>query len=606
MQLIKVRLHGYKRFAEESTMNVDGKVIAIIGPNEAGKSSFLQALEHFNHNDKFVPQNGRYQLTRGAEITDEQKVIWGLFRLDNVDRAEISTDEECFFHIKLVEIWKTKDGKRNCQLCEPLPRDESIRQGLKAALETNSLRTTKNQLPQKIEKLLEFLAKPRAEKKFADLVSELKEAKDIQQQIQQKGNETLRENLTKYIEDENARQALEKKFQERLLERVPKFLLFDEENRSLKSEYPIGKITQKDKAIHNLLKLAKVNLNDLKTSLQSRDFGAQKTWEVEANSNLEAVYENKWGQSDITASFDIDGNTLRIQVGERPGKNLIREFSSISERSDGARFFIALAAFIEVSREEKPILLIDEAERHLHYDAQADLMQMFYEQEVTAKIIYTTHSAGCLPEDLGTSIRAIKPEEDYKSSIYKLWEGNAKGFRPLFLAMGASTLAFNSARRVLFSEGESDCLLLPALFKEAADIEYLGFQILPGLSQIPKGTALELEQEGRSVAYLVDGEETGGGAAIKKQLIKEGISEDKIFSLGKIETGIDVERLVSQEIYDEAKSKSINKEQKIEVAQQILNQKGDGKSIVRECYRKPLKELYHEIAKALKVPRKES
>jgi predicted ATP-dependent endonuclease of OLD family len=59
------------------------------------------------------------------------------------------------------------------------------------------------------------------------------------------------------------------------------------------------------------------------------------------------------------------------------------------------------------SSEHVPILLLDEIETHLHYDAQADLAQMLAKQEIVAKVIYTTHSMGCLPEDLGTGVRFI-------------------------------------------------------------------------------------------------------------------------------------------------------------------------------------------------------
>jgi len=43
MRLTKVEITGYKRLAHASC-NPDGRLIALLGPNEAGKSSVLEAL----------------------------------------------------------------------------------------------------------------------------------------------------------------------------------------------------------------------------------------------------------------------------------------------------------------------------------------------------------------------------------------------------------------------------------------------------------------------------------------------------------------------------------------------------------------------------------
>ncbi len=43
MRLYSLTLKGYKQFADAS-MNLDSKTIAIVGPNEAGKTSLSQRL----------------------------------------------------------------------------------------------------------------------------------------------------------------------------------------------------------------------------------------------------------------------------------------------------------------------------------------------------------------------------------------------------------------------------------------------------------------------------------------------------------------------------------------------------------------------------------
>lgn len=78
VQLTSVTLQGYKRFGHAPKMNVDGKLVALVGPNEAGKTSFLDALLHLNDRTSFVASGGSRELTRGATVSDDQNIITGL------------------------------------------------------------------------------------------------------------------------------------------------------------------------------------------------------------------------------------------------------------------------------------------------------------------------------------------------------------------------------------------------------------------------------------------------------------------------------------------------------------------------------------------------
>jgi predicted ATP-dependent endonuclease of OLD family len=234
----------------------------------------------------------------------------------------------------------------------------------------------------------------------------------------------------------------------------------------------------------------------------------------------------------------------------------------ISERSEGLRQFIALQAFVESEAQgQNVVLLVDEAENHLHYDAQADLVQMFSEQTVVEKIIYTTHSAACLPPDLGTGIRVIEPcgpedkdREDWEHSrIRNAFWSTGPGFSPLLMAMGASTFAFSSLRRAVIGEGISEVILLPTLFREATGKSHINFQVAPGISnvRIEDADALgDLDATAARVAYVVDGDK--GGLDLKKRLLDAKISEDRIFELTSGAEALTIEDLLVKELYVEA------------------------------------------------------
>ncbi|MDA0865402.1 MAG: AAA family ATPase, partial [Cyanobacteria bacterium] len=108
MDLNWVKVTGYKRF-NKVTLNTFGKTIAITGPNEAGKSSILQALTYLNSDRKFLPS----VLNRSMQSTlnDEDIIIEAAFLLDDTDREALAEIYEGT-KVKWFYIKKQLDGKR--------------------------------------------------------------------------------------------------------------------------------------------------------------------------------------------------------------------------------------------------------------------------------------------------------------------------------------------------------------------------------------------------------------------------------------------------------------------------------------------------------------
>lgn len=106
---------------------------------------------------------------------------------------------------------------------------------------------------------------------------------------------------------------------------------------------------------------------------------------IDGEDDVEArQLDGRWRAVELTVS----GTDLELYVRETNGN-----YWQLDERSDGLRWFVALVAYLHSeSVEAPPILLVDEAEQHLHYDVQADLVRAFERQEAVADVIYTTHS----------------------------------------------------------------------------------------------------------------------------------------------------------------------------------------------------------------------
>lgn len=130
MDLNWIKLQGYKRL-ESETLKTSGKVVAVIGPNEAGKSSILKALEHLNHAIKFSPN----ELTRGKEFKDDDVILEAGFLLDESDRAVISglyQDNKA----RQFRIYKLANGSKRYEIIPSIQKDLSPRLKLKDFLES--------------------------------------------------------------------------------------------------------------------------------------------------------------------------------------------------------------------------------------------------------------------------------------------------------------------------------------------------------------------------------------------------------------------------------------------------------------------------------------
>jgi predicted ATP-dependent endonuclease of OLD family len=555
MLLTKVTLNGYKRFRNETSMSMDGKLIAIIGPNEAGKSSFLKALQHLNHHDPFTNTGGTRELTRGLALSGKHAVIQATFLLEQQDLDAISNVEGAA-NLRWFKVSKRVEGNRFLVDGSPRPqrdlgRRKSTLEGLLQAreeIEKSELDPKEQQaLLNRIQALVglldseEELLPPEAVTE-SDAVAKLLLDSELAVGIVsiEKIAADLAE-LADYEKDTPHNRAVQILFTRR-----PKFLLFDDDARSLSSEYDLVALgVEIPSALQNLARLAKLELPTLQSALSENDHGQIETLITAANKNLKDVFSTSWSQSNVAVRLRVTDQVLHVLVSERG-----ISYVTIAERSDGLRQYISLMAYVSIQESDQPpILLVDEAETHLHYDAQADLVQMFARQELVPKVIYSTHSLGCLPEDLGAGVRLIEAHDDGTSAIQNwFWESDQPGFSPLLFGMGAKTLAFLSVRFALVTEGPTDIILLPTLFREATLKPYLGFQIVPGLSVVSEADVGLLENGAPRTAYLVDNDE--GGKKIRQKLKGAGIPDDRIFSLSDaLGPELVLEDLIRKDIY---------------------------------------------------------
>lgn len=528
MDLAVVYVQAFRRFRSRTSLKTNGKVVALVGPNEAGKSSLLAAISMLGHDE--APETS--DISRGASRTEFK--IEGRFFLSEEDlqAARLSTPS-------WLIVQKDASGERTLDIDpQPPTRDLTLRaklwQSINFSMQNRRFKRKFGEDLDKVEEswrgvstILQGSEEDLSSPNITEVAGFVKLIEDASDEGDAVTIRKVPEVFSAWKEAEQAHNP-EAFALDALIERVPEFIVFGEEDRDLATEYSIPALSAEvPDALANLSEVAALNISEVLGAHQNGDTARLTTLEHSANHTLEKKFSESWRQSGVRVTFRIQGDILAVQV-----VNEKSEFTSLAERSDGLRQFVALQAFATSAWTGSPVMLIDEAEQKLHYDAQADLVQMLARQQVASKVILTTHSAGCLPEDLGNGVRFVRPStrDDTRSEIVnKFWTDNEPGFAPLLFGMGASTLAFFPTRNAVMVEGPSDMLLLPTMFREALRSQVLGFQFVPGLSLSQGDFHAPLVGRKSGVIYLVDGDK--GGASIGKNLRDRGADRENIFVL---------------------------------------------------------------------------
>ncbi len=143
VELIAFSAEGYRRFAEKASVKLVGKLIAFVGPNEAGKSSLLAALAALHDDEPFKATDK----PRRSELVPT--LSWH-FKLDSDDKAQLTAihDAGSIERVVITRRWQAadrwrfqprnplRDNRHRVPLAEQLEelRGELVEHGVEAEL----------------------------------------------------------------------------------------------------------------------------------------------------------------------------------------------------------------------------------------------------------------------------------------------------------------------------------------------------------------------------------------------------------------------------------------------------------------------------------------
>ena len=476
MKLKKVKIHKYKSFSNEQEFNVENDITVLVGMNESGKTSVLEAIaktNYFQDDESFefntthdYPRKEKKKMDKTGKIPE---AVTCTYEIDDETLKDIENDcGKDVFTEKVFSITSKYDNKRTII-------GISANIALFIKYQVGQLTELPNDLKEELENIKDLDDLQQIEEKYSNQSSEEENEESNQEKYLSSISE-LENKLKKYFENKHkwSNPIEEYIYREHIKPEIPKFLYYDE-YFALPARISIEKL-QDDNLTESESKTAKALFEladiDIEKLIQSNDFEEFKA-ELEATSLSisNELFEYWQTNKNLEIIFDIDKqedndneiieHILDVRVKNK-GVSL-----SLKNRSKGFNWFFSFLVWFKKIQEDEDsnyVLLLDEPGLNLHASAQADLLRFLEDLKKDYQIIYTTHSPFMIFSDKLSRVRTVL--ETDKSSIISdsIQEKDPNTLFPLQAALGYD-IAQNLfiSKKNLLVEGVSDLIILTKL-----------------------------------------------------------------------------------------------------------------------------------------------
>lgn len=473
IKLKKVEIHKYKSIESTQIFNVDDEITTLVGMNESGKTSILEALakvNYFTDDDNFTfnvtHDYPRKEVKKLKKNDENPNAVTCHYTLSNEFKEKINDDLGVdIFNIDEISYTKKYSNKGsfaglnidNDKFLElkieslELNVDSSVIDKIKAIKSEDDILT-----------LIKELKADEEPEKYDELIVELEEMSLFYQNKWGWKNDAINEYIARKWIKTN----------------LPKFLYYDE-YYSLPSRISIEKLQQENledeelKTAKALFELAEIDIDELIQSDDFEDFKAEleateasitdelfKFWNSNNNLQIEFAIDKKIIRNPQNGNHNISEHILDIRV-----KNLDKRVSlPLNKRSKGFNWFFSFFVWFKKIQEDADhqyILLLDEPGLNLHAMAQESLLNFFEELSQDYQIVYTTHSPFMIDSNHLDRVSTVFETKDGSIISDSLQEKDPNTLFPLQAALGysiAQNLFIN--KNNLLVEGISDLTYL--------------------------------------------------------------------------------------------------------------------------------------------------
>lgn len=477
MKLIKARIQNYRSIKDTGEFDIEELKTIMVGPNEAGKTVILQALQKLNRPDgvdgfddiRDYPRSLYNDITTGKVKPEDIEVVRGYFKMDEEDKKVLPKE----FHDCIYVLYR-KLNNDGIYYLKNAP-NKKIYSDIK-----NDLARLSAHIDKEFTKDIDNAEKTKPSEKLKLITNEFGDELVLDKESIEKINKWLEENYP-FIDEENEKEEArysklveEVKFNieferiEKLINsRKPVFVLFNNffkvkplihlehlsdrvEKKLLDDDkyYDYGNLCLlkllgfSPRQLSDIGKTASPSKDDSEALKKYRDTLDKRSYQLDAASiRLTKEIKSIWNPNPNRPeaekiNISADGQYLKVSVEDDIGVKI-----ELDQRSEGFQWLVSfyVVFFAEaMDKHKNAILLLDEPGMSLHGLKQRDFRMTLSKLSEQNQTIYTTHSPFLVGPDELDLVRVVelKDREEGTKVHTTISSSDPAGLLPLQEALG--------------------------------------------------------------------------------------------------------------------------------------------------------------------------